>query len=292
MLYRNFATQAELDAEYDVEGIHADFGSVVELYLGLSEIARGSREARFDVPFGPTRDEHVDVYPGQGGGEDGGRPILVFIHGGYWRILSSKEFALVAPGPVAHGIDVVVSNYSLAPKVSLDEITRQSRATIAWLHANAASWGGDPDQIYVAGHSAGGQQVALLLETDWEGEYGLPADVIKGAIAVSGVFDLRPLPYTLFAPALQLSRRTIETQSPALHVPRPVAPLLITWGGDETAEFRRQSEEYLAACQAAGVDATGWSQTGADHFQAILGFNTADGELTRRLLGMLGRPPA
>ncbi len=286
MLYRDFDTQEALDREYDVEGIHPDFDSVVKRYLGLSETARGSLEARFDLPFGPTRDEHVDLYPGQG---DGPRPVLVFVHGGYWRILSSKEFALVAPGPVAHGIDVVVTNYSLAPKVTIDEITRQGRAALAWVYEHAASWGGDPERIFVAGHSAGGQQVAMLLETDWVGEYGLPADVIKGAIAISGVFDLRPLPYTLFAPALQLSRRTVEVQSPALRVPPAAAPLLITWGADETAEFRRQSEDYLAACLEAGVDAVGYPQPGADHFQAILGFNEPDGDLTRRLLDMVGR---
>lgn len=285
MLYRDFASQEAIDREYDVESIHPDFNSVVELYLGLSETARTTLDARFDVPFGPTRDEHVDLYPGRG---EPGRPVLLFIHGGYWRILSSKEFALVAPGPVAHGIDVVVTNYSLAPKVTLDEITRQSRATIAWVHENAASWGGDPDRIFVAGHSAGGQQVAMLLETDWEGEYGLPADVIKGGIAISGVFDLRPLPYSWLAAALQLSRRTVETQSPALRVPPVAAPLLVTWGAEETSEFRRQSEEYLAACTEAGVDARGLPQPGADHFQAILGFNEPEGDLTGQLVEMTG----
>lgn len=285
MLYRDFDTQAALDAEYDVEGIHPDFDSVVATYLGLSEQARTSLQARFDVPFGPTRDEHVDLYPA--GDASGSRPVLLFIHGGYWRILSSKEFALVAPGPVAHGVDVVVSNYSLAPKVTIDEITRQGRATVKWIFEHAASWGGDPERIYVAGHSAGGQQVAMLLETDWEGEYGLPADVIRGGVAISGVFDLRPLPYTLFAPALQLSRRTVELQSPMLREPRLGAPLLITWGADETAEFRRQSEDYLASCRAAGAQVEGWAQPGADHFQAILGLNTPDGELTQRVLAMM-----
>jgi arylformamidase len=285
VLYREFDTQQALDAEYDVEGIHPDFDAVVAQYLGLSEAARTTLEARFDMPFGPTRDEHVDLYPA--GDLAGARPVLIFIHGGYWRILSSKEFALVAPGPVAHGVDVVVSNYSLAPKVAIDEITRQSRATVKWVHEHAASWGGDPDRIYVAGHSAGGQQVAMLLETDWPGEYGLPADVIKGGVAISGVFDLRPLPYTLYAPALQLSRRTIEVQSPILREPRLGAPLLITWGANETREFRRQSEDYLAACEAAGADARGWPQPGADHFQAILGLNTSDGDLTRAVLELI-----
>lgn len=277
MLYRGFATQAELDEQYDVETIHPDFDAVVERILALSEAARGYGAARFDVPFGPTRDEHVDIYPAEG---PPGRPVLVFIHGGYWRILSAKDFALVAPGPLAHGLDVVVTNYSLAPKVSLDEIARQSRAAVAWVHANAASWGGDPDRIVVAGHSAGGQQAALLRHTDWVGEYGLPADVVKGVVPISGVFDLRPLPYTWVAPALQLSRRTVETQSPQLLTPAPGSPLLVAWGEAETDEFRRQSEDYLAACRSAGLDAEGVPLPADDHFDAVIELNRSDSTLT------------
>ncbi len=286
MLYRDFATQEELYREYDVESIHPDFGGVVARFLGLSEEARKHPGARFDVPFGPTVDEHVDVYPAAG---DGPRPVLIFIHGGYWRILSSKEFALTAPGPVARGVDVVVTNYSLAPKVTLEEITRQSRATVKWVHEHAASWGGDPERIYVCGHSAGGQQTALLLGTDWEGEYRLPADVIKGGIPISGVFDLRPLPYTWVAPALQLSRRTVETQSPALLPPPDVAPMVIAWGGAETSEFRRQSEDYLAQCRAAGVDAEGLELPGDDHFDAVMELRDPHSTLTDAVLALIGR---
>ncbi len=86
MLYRQFSTQEELDREYDVETYHPDFNGVVGRFLGLSEVAREHPGARFDVPFGPTVDEHVDLYPAAG---DGPRPVLIFIHGGYWRILSS-----------------------------------------------------------------------------------------------------------------------------------------------------------------------------------------------------------
>ncbi len=285
MLYREFVSQEEIDREYDVESIHPDFDGVVERLLALSEAARAHPAVDFDVRFGPTRDEHLDIYRADG---DSGRPVLVFIHGGYWRLLSSKDFALVATGPLAHGVDVVVTNYSLAPKVTVDEITRQSRAAIAWVHRHAASWGGDPKRIYVCGHSAGGQQVAMLLRTDWEGDYDLPADVIKGGVALSGVFDLRPLPYSFVAPALQLTRRTIELQSPMLLPVRVGAvPQIVAWGGAETSEFVRQSREYLARCQAAGADARGLELPGDDHFDAVIELNRADSPLTGAVVALI-----
>ena len=287
-LYRDFASQEELDQQYDVESIHPDFPSVVEMYVGGSARARQELEAHFDVRFGPTLDEHVDVYPAAGGQQGGAAPVLVFIHGGYWRLLSSKEFALVARGPVEAGVLTVVTNYSLAPKVTIEEITRQSRATIAWLHAHAADFGGDPERIYVAGHSAGGQQVAMLLATDWEAEYGLPADVVKGGISISGVHDLRPLPYTWLAPKLDLDRRVVEFQSPLLHLPERSQPLLVTYGGQETEEFRRQSEALVSAWRDAGLPVSTFAQPEADHFTAITGFADRSSPLCRAVLNFMG----
>lgn len=286
MLYRDFETQEAIDQEYDVESIHPDFDGVVTRFLDLSQAARAHPGARFDVRFGPTLDEHVDVYPADG---PSGRPVLLFVHGGYWRILSSKEFALATVGPLAHGIDVVVTNYSLAPKVTIDEITRQGRAAVAWVYEHAASWGANPERIYAAGHSAGGQQTAMLLRTHWLQEYGLPADVIRGGVAISGVFDLRPLPYSFVAPALQLTRRTVETQSPALLPPRAGAPLVIAWGGAETSEFRRQSADFLAQCQAAGLDAAGLELAGDDHFQAVMELNDPSSVLTSAIVDLVKR---
>lgn len=286
MLYRDFETQEAIDQEYDVESIHPDFDAVVTRFLDLSQAARAHPGAQFDVRFGPTLDEHVDVYPADG---PSGRPVLLFVHGGYWRILSSKEFALATVGPLAHGIDVVVTNYSLAPKVTIDEITRQGRAAVAWVYEHAASWGANPDRIYAAGHSAGGQQTAMLLRTQWVQEYGLPADVIRGGVAISGVFDLRPLPYSFVAPALQLTRRTVETQSPALLPPRAGAPMVIAWGGAETSEFRRQSADFLAQCQAAGLDAEGLELARDDHFEAVMELNDPGSALTSAIVDLVKR---
>jgi arylformamidase len=173
MLYGAFATQAEIDAEYNVGLLRADLPEVYRRMAQLNERALGLPQVELGLRYGPTRDEHLDIYRAAG---ESPRPVLVFIHGGYWRANSSRDFALAALGPLAHGLDVVVTNYSLAPRVSIGEITRQNRAAI-----------------------------------DWVRDYDLPADVIHAGLPLSGVFDLRPLAYSYLAPALQLSRRTVET---------------------------------------------------------------------------------
>jgi arylformamidase len=277
MLYRDFASQQEIDREYNVGALHADFAGVERRIARLSQNAADHPERELGVRFGPTRDERLDIYRAAGNGP---RPVLIFIHGGYWRAFSAADFALVAPGPLAHGIDVVLTDYSLAPKVSIDEITRQSRAAVAWVHEHAAAWGGDPHRIFVAGHSAGGHQAAMVLATDWAGEYGLPADTVAGGVPLSGIFDLRPLAYSYLAPALQLSRRTIETQSPLLFDVPPGPPRIVAWGGGETSEFVRQSRDYAAHCRASGIDARELSLGDDDHFDAVLELNDPDSELT------------
>jgi arylformamidase len=285
-LYRDFTTQAEIDAEYNLEAV-LDMQPYIEWFLSGSAKAREELECRLDVRFGPTLDETVDVFPARRPGS----PILVFIHGGWWRFLSSKEFSLVARGPVARDVTVVVTNYSLCPKVSIAEITRQSRAAIAWVHAHAVEINGDPGRIFVAGHSAGGHQVGMLAITDWPGEYGLPADVLKGGVPISGVFDLRPFPYSWLQPKLLLDHQTIERQSPLFHVPADgrLLPLLVTLGGEESAEFHRQSATFVEAWRAAGGDARTFDQPGKDHITAIAGFEDPESALCRAVLDFMER---
>ncbi|MCC6710037.1 MAG: alpha/beta hydrolase [Gammaproteobacteria bacterium] len=258
----------------------------VEWFVGGSAKARAEFDCVLDVPFGPTRDETLDIFPAK----SPNAPVLLFVHGGYWRILSSKEFSLVARGPVAHDVTVVVSNYSLCPKVSLAEITRQSRATVAWIANNIARYNGDASRLFVAGHSAGGHQVGMLAATDWVGEYGLPADVIKGGIPISGLFDLRPFRHSWLQPKLQLDADLIERQSPLFHIPEHAAPpLLVTLGGDESSEFHRQSADYVAAWRARGHRAEEFAQPGKNHLTAIGGFEDKDSDLCRAVMEFIKR---
>jgi len=249
-LYRDFASIEELDAQYNLDDNVPDFPKYIESYISRSAMARETLDCSLDVPFGPTVEEHLDIFRA----ETQGGPAMVFIHGGYWRITSSKEWSFLADGPVAAGYSTFVTNYALCPMVTIGEIVRQHRAAIAWIYRNAEELGIDRQRIIVTGHSAGGHAVAEVLATDWQADYGLPADVVKAGVAISGVFDLRPLPNTFLAPWLQLNQTDVARLSPQLNIPRSIPPLAVMYGSQETQEFRRQSIDYHDSCKEAGLD--------------------------------------
>jgi arylformamidase len=284
-LYRNFSSQEEIDLQYNFALTVHDVDHWREFYARESASARSRFDCVLDVRFGPTVDETVDIFPAK----EPGAPLLVFIHGGYWCSLSSKEFSLVANGFVSHGITVAVMNYALCPKVTITEITRQSRALIAWLHGKASNFNADPSRLFVSGHSAGGQQVAMLSATDWGNEYGLPDDVIRGGVAISGIFDLRPLCYSYLQPRLLLTHEVVLRQSPCLGIPRSGPPLLISCGEKETSEIKRLAKEYLQARQASGLSGELLVQKGKHHFSAIEGLNDSNSELCRAVIAFMDR---
>jgi arylformamidase len=284
VLYRGFSSQEELDEQYNLRESVPDFPSYAQFYEEQSQKTREQLECLLDVPFGPTLAEHLDIFPAA----QPEAPILVYIHGGYWHTFSSKEFSFVARGPVSTGVTTVVTNYALCPKVTIEEIVRQSRAAIAWLYKNVESFGGDRTRIYVSGHSAGGHLTAMLALTDWEGDYGLPADIIKGGCTISGLFDLAPFPYTYLQPKLQLTWGEVLRNSPILHIPDEAPPLLVTYGDEETPELRRQSDDFLAAWKTRGLQGDYLPQPNKDHFSAIDGFLDASSPLCAAILRQMG----
>lgn len=267
-LYREFTTQAEIDAQYDVEKSVPDFMEYARHFIDESRLARHRLKCELDLPYGSTRDETLDIFPAA----NPNAPVFVFIHGGYWRMLSSKEFSCVALGLNQLGITTVVVNYSLVPKVSIDEISRQCRAAVAWVLRRIERYGGDPARVIVGGHSAGGHLTAMALQTDWEQEYGLPHDPLIGAVMVSGLYDIEPLRFSLMQPMLQLDDGVIRRNSPLFSVRPCTTPALITWGADEPDEFRRQSDTFIETWAAAGNRSKRLPQAGLNHFNAIYGF--------------------
>ena len=281
-LYRHFISQDGIDAEYKPELWADDYEYWFKFFVDESRRAREDLRCVLDVPFGETLEETLDVFPA----DKPDSPILVFIHGGYWRRLSSKEFSFVARGLVANGWTVVVTNYALCPKVSLPEITRQSRAAVAKIARSSAAYNGSDRKIYVAGHSAGGHQVARLLDTDWVSDYGLPDDLIKGGYALSGIYDLAPLQYSWLQPVLQIDQAVICSESPVYNMPDVAPPLLVEVGGEESPEFKRQSRDYYEQCIEAGLNATYQEQESKHHFSLIEGFINPEGHQTQSVLAL------
>ncbi len=278
-LYRDFVSQAQIDAQYNPSLALAPTADPMRHYVERAQQARTQLPCVLDVPYGPTVAETLDIFPAA----QPNAPVFLFIHGGYWRALSSKDFSGVALGLQPLGITTVVIHYALCPQVSIDEITRQARAAVAWTLRNIASYGGDPTRVAIGGHSAGGHLAAMCLQTRWAEDYGLPPDPLAGAVLVSGLYDLEPLRYSYLQPQIQLNEGTIRRNSPAFTVRPCHTPVWMTWGGNETTEFARQSRVLHAAWQAAGNAAELRAIPGADHFTAIHGFEDPDSALCQWL---------
>jgi len=286
-LYRDFASAEQIDAQYNAGAAVADAAGHLRRYADQSRLTRERLRGTLDIAFGPTLAETLDVFPA----ERANAPVFVFVHGGYWRSLSSKEFSCVAAGLVPLGITTVVVNYALCPKVTIDEITRQVRASLAWTLRHIGEHGGDPSRIAVGGHSAGGHLGAMALETRWDEDYGLPRDPLAGALLVSGVYDIAPLRHSYLQPQIRLDDGIIERNSPLFAVRPCATPILVTWGGAESAEFARQSTSFHAAWQGAGNRGELLAQAGANHFSAIDGFADPASPLCRWLGERLGISP-
>ena len=280
-LYRNFQTQEELNREYEVEKSVKDIDFYISEFEKASAQARDQLEHQLDLKYGPTREERLDVFPATYFNKKT-HPIMVVIHGGYWRMATSREFNFAALGLAAHGITSVIPTYALAPSVSISEIVRQVRAAIAWTWRHAQKLGGDRDNIHVVGQSAGAHLAVVSMLTDWKEVYDLPKDIIKTVLAVSGLYDLRPLPYTSIGPDLQLSGQEVLQLSPMLmDLPATAPPLTMSYGSNEPAEFRRQTDDFLSRWKSEGLDATFFLQPGQDHFSAILELADPHSELTK-----------
>ena len=287
-LYEHMDSQEAIDAQYNVAASFDDYEGYARICREAGDAVRARFACEEELRYGPTLDETVDVFTA----DDPGAPLVVFIHGGYWqRPVTSRDFALVASQLRADGAAVAVTNYSLCPKVTIDEIVRQNRAALAWLYHNATRFNADPQRIVVCGHSAGGHLTAMMLCTDWAGEYGLPDDLVKGGVAISGLFDLRPFVYSWLQPKLQLNHQTISRQSPLFQVPPADGgargPLVLAVGGDETPEFHRQASTFLEVWQAAGHHGSIAGLPGRNHFTVLYEFLHRTSPLYAALQGVI-----
>jgi arylformamidase len=249
-----------LQAQYDNRALVSDFATVMQGWFDASALARQNSRALLDVPYGPDPSEKLDVFLPALGTEAStqantessetaaGAPVLIFIHGGYWRALDKADFSFVAPAFNAQGALVLVPNYALCPAVSIEHIVLQMAAVVVWAWRHAAQHGGDPARIALVGHSAGGHLATMLLSCRWADlpaarGAGLPPQPLAGALSISGLFDLEPLRHTPFLQAdLRLTPASVARLSPAFFARPKGAKLMATVGLDESDEFRRQTQ--------------------------------------------------
>ncbi len=218
-------TQEELDNEYNMRVRCPHFAETFAAMEVHNNRTVERFESRLDVPFGQSDFETLDIWPGRGGS-----PILLFIHGGYWKAFDKNMFRFVAERFVEAGAAVVLNNYDLCPNVTMDTITEQNRQALKWIYENAADIGGDPGRIHVTGHSAGGHLTGMLMATEWE-KYGLPFDVVNGAVPLSGLFDLEPLRVSYLNEDLHMDEEVTRRNSPIHHIPKWMPPTVVAVGG-------------------------------------------------------------
>jgi arylformamidase len=232
-------TPAQIDREYNARAAIRDHPEIFERWRTESGSARNQLRCETNCRFGPAPAETLDFYPAA----TANSPLLVFIHGGYWRSLDKQDFSFLAPAFVRAGVAVAMPNYGLAPATRIEDMVRQMLRALAWLHRSAPQLGIDARRIVVAGHSAGAHLAAMMLAADWPLlKQDLPAELLCGAVCVSGIYDLQPLAR---APFLQhdlgLDDQTAQFLSPIRYRPKLAMPLITAVGGDESAEFQRQN---------------------------------------------------
>jgi len=285
-VYRGF-TKDELDELYSHRHRVKGYDDYRLRWIAESEAARNSLDTVLDVAYGAGIAETYDVF--QAGV---GTPIQVFIHGGYWYSQDKSIFESMAPAYVDRGATFVSINYPLTPTVTMTQLVESCRRCIAHIYRHAIDWGGDSERLFVSGHSAGGHLAALLLSTDWPSvDAALPEDIIKGALPISGLYDLEPIQQLTVNDTLGLTDEEVRTLSPILSIPPMAGAMTLAVGTNEGPEFMRQQSDYAAAWQAGGLDCEAMVLDGQDHFSIVDDYAKAGGTVFEAACRQMGLAP-
>jgi arylformamidase len=271
--------QQELDDAYDQIKYAPNQPQIVKRYATNSEAVRQRLGAPKRLTYGPTPVEGADLYPTN----RPNAPIHIFIHGGAWRGGLAKNYAFPAELFVSSGAHYVALDFANVTETGGDlmPMARQVRSAVAWVHKNASSFGGDANHIYLSGHSSGGHLGGVVMVTDWEKDFGVPKDVIKGALLCSGMYDLKPVRLSARSSYVKFTDEVEHALSAQRHLDKLTAPLIVAHGTLETPEFQRQTRDFAAAAKAAGKAVTLLVADGYNHFEII--------ETLANPLGLLGR---
>ena len=260
------------DRMYNNRALVPEHPAFLENWARMSAAARTkAKDAQIDLPYGDGQREVLDIFPAA----VSNAPVLFFVHGGYWRSLDKRDHSFIAPAFTQKGVCVVMPNYTLCPgsdahPVTIPDIARRLVQALAWTWRHIADHGGDPSRITVAGHSAGGHLAAMLLACDWQSVApDLPVDLVRNALAISGLYDLRPLRKTPFlGDSLRLNEADAKRASPALWEAPARGELFAVVGDNESDEFVRQNMLIRAAWGAKRVPVCE-ALPGLHHFSVV-----------------------
>lgn len=265
-------TVTNLDAEYNNRARVAEHPAIIAGWQADAAAYRERHGGQFGLPYASGERTRLDLFG------DGQGPLALFIHGGYWQGLDRSYFSHLAGGLVERGVQVAVPSYDLCPQVGVGDIIRQMRQACAFL------WRRTRRPLAVSGHSAGGHLAACLLATDWPAfAADLPPAIVRSALALSGLFDLEPLVHTSVNTALGLSPDEAARLSPALWPAPRGLTLDAVVGGDESAEYHRQSRLIAASWGSAGTRTRCELVAGANHFTIVAPLADPGSAMTRRL---------
>ncbi len=257
--------QAELDAAYDQIKYAPNLPQIVRRYATNSEAVRARLGAPRRYAYGPTPIEALDVYATK----RANAPINIFIHGGAWRGGLAKDSGYPAELFVHAGAHYVVPDFINVVEANgnLTPMAEQVRRAVAWVYRNAQSFGGDPNRIYVSGHSSGGHLAGVVLVTDWRKDFSLPVDTVKGGLCCSGMFDLKPVRLSARSSYVKFTDEIEQALSSQRHLDKLNTPVIVASGTLETPEFQRQSRDFAAAVKAAGKPVQLLVAEGYNHFE-------------------------
>jgi arylformamidase len=277
--------QIELDAAYD-QSFYAPLARLdIARRAANSELARKRLGAPVRLAYGPTEVEKLDVFKAK----KANAPIFVFIHGGAWLGGAAKNYADSAELFVNAGANYVVLDF-IAIKAAgndLGVMADQVRRAVAWTYKNAKEFGGDPNHLYIGGHSSGGHLCGVTLVTDWQKDHSVPDDIVKGGLLMSGMYDMKPVRLSKRSSYIKFTDEMEQAMSSQRHLDKLRAPIVITYGTNETPEFQRQNRDFAAAVKTAGKPVKLVEATGYDHFEMAESLGHPYGPNGRAVLEMM-----
>ena len=282
--------QQELDDAYDQSVYAPNLRQITGRYVTNSNAVRERIGAPKRLSYGATPIEGLDLYATP----KPNAPVHVFIHGGAWRSGLAKDYATPAEMFVHAGAHFTVPDFNnvIETKGDLMPMAQQVRSAVAWVYKNAQSFGGDPNHIYVSGHSSGGHLAGVVLTTDWRKDFGLPVDVVKGVVCCSGMFDLEPVRLSKRSEYVKFTEQVEHALSAQRHLDKINCPVTLVYGSLETPEFQRQSRDFAAAVRAAGKAVQIVVAPGYNHFEVNETLASPYGFFGRAVLEQMKLQPA